>query len=66
MAYRTSPLLIALLGTAYASLIDANRILQAPIEGIANQSVTNRYLINPWNTLYEVLQILGVEVVTSI
>jgi hypothetical protein len=51
---------------AYATLIYLHGILQAPVERIADESVTDRDLINPRNTLDEVLQILGIEVVTSI
>ena len=52
--------------TADAALLDANGVLQAPVEGVADEGVTDRYLIHPWNALDEVLQILGVEVVASI
>jgi hypothetical protein len=48
-------LLLAVVCALDATLIDTHGVLQAPVEGIADQSMTDRYLIYPWNTLDEVL-----------
>ena len=59
-------LLLSFCGTLNAALIDAHRILQAPVEGIADKGVAYRHLVNPRYAFDEVLQILGIEVVARI
>ena len=47
-------------------MVNLYGILQTPIEGIADECVANRDLVYPRDALDEVLQVLGVEVVTRI
>ena len=40
--------------------VESNRILQPEIEGIANQRVADRHLINPGNMGEEIAQIIQI------